>query len=504
MVATLAVGFAPSIFTPPAGELVWPGSNALFSVAVSGSWPFSYQWQLNGSNLADNIIETIAGDGIAGFYPNSGPATNAELAFPGGMATDAAGNVYIADTGNYRVQKVDVNGVISTLAGGLQHSDSGDGGPAAEASLAGAYAVALDPSGNLYIGEPNRVRKVDGNGIITTVAGSNATGFSGDGGPATNAVLNFVTAVACDSSGNLYFADSNNERIREVNGNGIITTIAGDGSPGYNGDNIAATKAELHFPWGVAVDASGNVYIGDQGNNRIRKVATNGVITTIAGTGSPGSSGDGGLATAACLYLPSGLAMDASGNLYVADRANCVIRKIGTNGVISTVAGAGGSSCGFAGDGLAATNASLNLPQAVAFDTLGNLYIADSWNDRIREVFYAGQPTLSLPNVSSANAGNYSVIISSAFGSVTSSVVPLTLILQPAISGIAVQADGCVALNFTGTPDASHRLWMTTNLSQPVVWTPIATNCTSTNGTCQLTDTNSQDAPVRFYRISLP
>jgi sugar lactone lactonase YvrE len=502
VVVTLVLGFAPSIVTGPAAELVWPDSNALFSVAVSGTGPFCYQWQLNGSNLADNIIETVAGDGYSGFYPDSGPATNAELAFPEGVAVDAAGNVYIPDSDNYRVQKVDLNGVISTLAGGLQHSDSGDGGPAADASLAGAFAVALDPSGNLYIGDQNRVRKVDGNGIITTVAGTGVEGFSGDGGLATNAKLGYVEAVACDSGGNLYIADPDNERIRKVNLGGIITTIAGDGTAGYYGYDIYATNAELSGPAGVAVDASGNLYIGDSGNNMIRKVAANGAITTIAGTGGQGFSGDGGLATAAWLYWPSGLALDASGNLYVADFGNNRIRKIGTNGVITTVAGESGY--GFNGDGLAATTTALYEPSAVAFDTLGNLYIADSENARIREVFYAGQPALSLSCVNSANAGNYTVVISSAFGSVTSSVVPLALIVQPDINGIAVQADGSVALNFTGTPDASHCLWMTTNLSPPAVWSAIATNCTSTNGAGQLTDTNTEGAPARFYRVSLP
>lgn len=484
-VATVTVGVAPSIGTPPVEELAWAHSNALFSVTAAGNGPFAYQWQFDGSNLFEDIIETIA---------------EAGLSEPQGVSVDAAGNVYIADSLNYRVAKLSTNGVITTLAGGSQHTDTGDGGLAADASLSGPTAVALDPFGNVYIAEPTRVRKIGVNGIINTVAGTSTPGFSGDGGLAINAQLSLASAVACDAVGNLFVADAGNNRIREVSGNGIITTIAGNGTAGYVGDFMYATNAELYDPDGVAVDMAGNVYISDSRNYRIRRVAPNGSIATIAGTGTEGLTGDGGLATAAELTGPAGLAIDPAGNLYMADRANR-IRKVGTNGIITTVAG---TSYGYSGDGGAATNAQLNNPTAVAFDTVGNLYIADTDNNRVREVFFAGQPTLALTNVSAANVGDYSVTISSALGSMASSNVFLELITHPVMGAITVQSNGSVALNFTGTPNAPHCLWMTTNLLPPVVWSAIATNTTSTTGAGQLIDTNVAGAPTRFYRISLP
>jgi sugar lactone lactonase YvrE len=355
-VATLAVGIAPTIATLPIKELAWVHSNALFSVAVKGNGPFGYQWQFNGSNLTDDIIETL----------------DSALNEPGGIAVDSVGNIYVADSHNYRVQKVGANGVISTVAGGMQQTDTGDGGPAIFASLAAPYAVALDPFGNLYIGELSRIRKIDINGIISTAAGTSTPGYSGDGGPAINAELYLAAALACDSAGNLFIAELINNRIRKIDGNGIITTVAGTGIAGFGGDNVYATIAELNQPDGVTVDAAGNIYISDASNYRIRKVGTNGVISTIAGTGSHGFSGDNGPATAAQLYLPAGLAIDAAGNLYLADSDNNRIRKISTNGIISTVAG---SSLGYFGDGGAATNARLFEPSGVAFDTVGNLYI---------------------------------------------------------------------------------------------------------------------------------
>lgn len=486
-VATVTVGVVPSVGIAPVEDLAWAHSNALFSVTVTGSGPFAYQWQFDGTNIFNDIIETIA---------------EAGLSFPGGVAVDGTGNVYIADGGNYRVAKLNVGGVITTLAGGgSQHTDTGDGGLAVFASFAKVNSVALDLFGNVYIADVTRVRKIGVNGIITTVAGTSTAGFSGDGGLAVNAELNSVTAVACDAVGDLFIADSSNNRVREVSGNGIITTIAGNGTAGYTGDNIYATNAELNQVSGVTVDGAGNVYISDVKNFRVRKVAANGSITTIAGTGTQGFSGDGGLATAAELAAPSGLALDAAGNLYVADFDNYRVRKIGTNGIITTVAG---STLGYSGDGGPATNAHLNVPLSVAFDTVGNLYIADSFNNAIREAFYGGQPTLSLTNVSAANVGDYSVTISSALGSMASSSVFLELITHPVMGAITVQSNGSVTLNFTGTPNAPHCLWMTTNLLPPVVWSAIATNTTSTTGAGQLIDTNVAGAPTRFYRISLP
>jgi trimeric autotransporter adhesin len=267
---------------------------------------------------------------------------------------------------------------ITTFAGG--GASLGDGGPATSAQLylgpapsALAGGVAVDSAGNLYIADTNnnRVRKVSG-GVITTVAGNGTAGYSGDNGPATGAQLDQPSCVAVDAAGNLYIADTLNYRIREVSG-GVITTVAGNGIYGFSGDNGPATNAEFDYPYGIAVDSAGNLYFADVGNMRIRKVS-NGVITTVATTEG--------------LY-PGGVAVDSAGNLYIADTGNNLIREV-SNGVITTVAGApppnGAGAGGFSGDGGPATSAQLNAPFGVAVDSAGNLYIADTENFRIRKV----------------------------------------------------------------------------------------------------------------------
>jgi len=429
---------APRITTQPASQSVLPGANVTVKVTVAGAGPFTYQWKFNGANLPNtNLIRTVAGNGKLGYSGDGGAATNASLNYPCGVALDAAGNLYIADNNNERIRKVDTKGMITTVAGNGNKGFSGDGGPAASASLDTPYGVALGAAANLYIADRtnSRIRKVDSRGIITTVAGNGSKGYSADGGPAANTSLNLPLDMTSDAFVNLYIADYNNNRIRKMDAQGIITTVAGNGNASYSGDGGAANDATLNKPAGVAFDSFGNLYIADCYNHRIRKVDTHGIITTVAGNGASGYSGDGGAATIASLGYVHRVAFDGSGNLYIADSSNYRIRMVGTTGVITTVAGNGYGSTGgdiigggaYSGDGGPATSASLNYPFAVAFDAAGNLYIADSSNHRIREVHFAGYPTRTLTNVNANNAGDYTVVVTTPHGSVTSNVARLTI-----------------------------------------------------------------------------
>lgn len=338
------------------------------------------------------IITTVAGTGIGGFSGDGGVATLASLNAPRRVTVDSAGNLYIADERNHRVRKVTaVSGIITTVAGNGTAAFSGDNGPATSASLYNPTGVALDSAGNLYIADAsnNRIRKVSaGSGIITTVAGNGASGYIGDDGAAISARLNCYGGVAVDSSGNLYIADNSNHRIRKVTaGSGIITTVAGSGIPGFRGDGGPATSALINAPSGVTLDNLGNIYFADSNNSwRIRKVAAvNGIISTVAGNGLGGFAGDGGVATSASLYDPQGVAVDNAGNLFIADKSNNRIRKISAdNGIISTVAGNGFEA--FSGDGGASNLAGFYVPQVVAVDSAGNQYIADTGNNRVRKV----------------------------------------------------------------------------------------------------------------------
>jgi RHS repeat-associated protein len=325
--------------------------------------------------VSQGIITTVAGNGESGFSGDGGDATAASLSSPSGVAVDASGDLYIADTQNHRIRKVS-QGIITTVAGNGESGFSGDGGDATAASLYYPSGIAAASSGDIYIATNNSIRKVS-QGIITTVAGNGDYGFSGDGGDATAASLYFPSGVAVDALGDLYIADTYNHRIRKVS-QGIITTVAGNGGLGFSGDGGDATAASLYYPSGVAVDASGDIYIADTWNHRIRKVSQ-GIITTVAGNGDYGFSGDGGDATAASLYFPSGVAVDALGDLYIADTQNHRIRKL-SQGIISTAAG------GNMRDGVSSTSASLYYPSGVAVDALGDLYIADTQNHRIRKV----------------------------------------------------------------------------------------------------------------------
>ena len=336
--------------------------------------------------VAGGIIYPVAGNGTRGLAGDGGPASSASFYQPQGVAVDAYGNVFVGDTFNNRVRRVAPGGTVSTVAGNGFYKFSGDGGAAIGASLNGPQGLAADSAGRFYLADlrNHRMRRVNAAGVIATVAGNGTQGYAGDNGPATAAALNSPAAVALDAIGNIYVADTGNNRVRKIDANGWITTLAGAGVAGYSGDSGPANIATLNRPGGVAADTAGNVYISDTGNHAIRRVSPAGVISTLAGNGVPGSSGDNGPAAVALLNSPGGLAVDSAGNLYVADKDNHRVRRITSGGTISTVAGSGTSGNG--GDSGAATAASLNMPGAVALDSNGALLIADTFNHRVRRV----------------------------------------------------------------------------------------------------------------------
>ncbi|NJO02472.1 MAG: hypothetical protein HC880_12975, partial [Bacteroidia bacterium] len=345
-------------------------------------------------NAQNGQILSLAGNGTEGYFGDQGPATQAALYNPERLRLDSAGNVYIVDEFNNRVRKVDARtGMITTIAGNGKAAYQGDGGPATEASLNHPEGIALDNQGNIYIADKlnHCVRKVEAaTGFIYTVAGNNQPGFTGDRGLATQASLFNPIGLAIDAQANLYIADELNHRIRKVDAqNGIITTIAGDGAPRYHGDGGLAVYASFQGPADVMLDKQGNLYISDRDNHRIRKMdAQTGIIQTIVGNGIPGSSGDGGVATAARLNYPFGLSLDEQDNLYIADALNHRIRKLdAASGLINTLVGTGNS--GFEGDGRQATDAHLEFPTGIAVDSKGNLYIADQDNNRVRNTYEA-------------------------------------------------------------------------------------------------------------------
>jgi hypothetical protein len=331
-------------------------------------------------------ITTIAGNGTAGYSGDGGQATAAEINVPIPLAVDGAGNIYINDTFNYRIRKVNTSGVISTIAGNGSSGFSGDGGPATAAELNFPRGIDVDGAGNIYISDQSnhRVRMVNTSGFINTIVGNGTSGFSGDGGQATAAELASPGYLAIDGTGNLYIADYGSQSVRIVNTSGIINLYAGNGTAGFSGDGGQATAAELNTPVGLAIDGANNLYITDYTNYRIRKVDNTGIMSTFAGTGTNGFSGDGGQATAAKISNCQGLCLDGVGNVYIADYANARIRIVIPSGVINTIAGNG--TVGFSGDGGPATAAELSSPTDVALDASGNLYVVDAGNNRIRKV----------------------------------------------------------------------------------------------------------------------
>lgn len=344
------------------------------------------------SNLfAQDIINLYAGDGTGAFSGDGGPVLTSQLRLPSDIYIDASGNKYIADANNHCIRKVTGGGTISTVVGtGGTAGFAGDGGLATAARLNQPGAVCLDNAGNMYIADAtnHRIRKVDAlTGIITTIAGNGTASTTGDGGLATAATINFPYGIAVDNNGDIYFSESSSHVIRKITvSTGIISTYAGTiSTSGSSGDGGAATSARLNFPRDICFDGAYNLYIADRVNNKIRKVtAATGNISTIAGTGTAGSSGDGGAATSARLRGPFGITIDATGNIFIADATNNKIRKVnGVTGVITTFAGTGTS--GYFGDGGDATLANLNFPTNVFADA-SYLYVVDNSNNRVRRI----------------------------------------------------------------------------------------------------------------------
>ena len=387
-VCTVSVTFSPTVPGQRLGAVQLMGSEgapiATAYISGTGTGPMV--------TFPPGVMSTVAGNGTLGNSGDGGAATSAEIGYPDGVTVDGASNLYIADSGSSVIRKVDHLGTITTIAGG---GSGGDGGPATSARLISPESLAVDGAGNLFIADTvnYRIRMVDATGTITTVAGNGHAGFSGDGGLATNAQLALPGGVAVDGAGNLYIGDTNNHRVRKVDLSGTITTLAGNDSAGGSGDGGPATSAELYYPQSVAVDGKGNIYIGDTGTYRVRKIDPSGIITTVAGNGTSGFSGDGGPAVSASLGSPDGVAVDGVGNIFIADYVDNRIRKVDLSGTITTVAG--DTNQGSGGDGGPATSAELHNPYNVAVDGAGNLYIADYNNNRIRKVDLADPPSLT-------------------------------------------------------------------------------------------------------------
>jgi sugar lactone lactonase YvrE len=428
--------------------------------------------QLKSGFAQSGIITTHVGPG---FPVNGALATTQDIDGPTSVVPDGNGGFYIASPNQNRVYRVAADGRLSFVAGNGIRGFSGDGWPATSTQLDGPNGVAVDSAGNLFIVDTgnSRIRKVTPGGIISTVAGNGTKGFSGDGGPATSAELDYPSGAAVDSKGNLFIADEGNDYIRKVTPGGVISTVAGDGNPGYSGDGGPATSAQLDDPSGIAVDSAGSIFIADEGNDRIGKVTPGGIISTVAGNGTKGFSGDGGPATSAQVNGPKGVAVDSAGNLFIADEANHHIRKVTPGGVISSMAGkavysydmrrggvfgtmADNVIYGYSGDGGVATSAQLDDPSSVAVDSAGNLFIADTGNSRIRKVTPGGVISTVAGNGPPSDWGsiiggrNRVIVASNGSGGYSDDGGPASSAQLYVPSGVAVDSAGNLFIADTG------------------------------------------------------
>jgi uncharacterized protein (TIGR03437 family) len=360
---------------------------------------------------ADGTLSSIAGTGSTGIYSgDNNPATNAALSLPTDVTMDRSGNLYIADFGNSRIRTINSGGIITTIAGSPNAPSLTEGQEAINVRLNGPTGVAVDSGGNVYLVESGigsgtglargdfKVYKISTQGIITALAGNGQPSYSGDGGSALRAQLNGALGVSTDSAGNLYIADTANHRVRVVAPNGTISTIAGTGVAAFAGDNTSPASAQLKSPGGVVSDATGHVYVADTGNSRIRRIDPGGNIITVAGNGNASYFGDGLPARSASVNQPQGLAIDSTGNIYIADTLDNAVRKVTPDGIIATIAGYGTPT--FSGDGGPANKAGLDHPRGVAVDANGNVYIADTGNNRIRKIDFLGNISTAVDGLS--------------------------------------------------------------------------------------------------------
>lgn len=427
------------------------------------------------AGAAAQTITTYAGNGSAGYNGDGFAATQASINRVVSLATDNAGNLYLAEELNHRVRRIDRNGLITTLAGTGAAGFSGDSGPANQAQLNQPLGVCTDAFGNVFVNDNGnkRIRKISTiDGTIATIFGNGSATHSGDGGSALQAGAQIPIRCATDRAGNVYFVDQGAHRVRKVSTGGIVTTIGGNGTQGFSGDGGAATAAAMNNPTAIVADTSDNLYITDQFNHRIRMIDTNGNIQTVAGNGTAGFSGDRGSATAASLNFPGSVAVDSNGVFWIVDSVNQRIRKV-SGGTIDTIAGTGAS--GFSGDGGAALQATFNGPFAIALDSGGNLYIGDTSNNRIRKISGAtagtgNGPVFNADGVTNAASfqtgvtpGGIVTIFGSNLGAPAGQVVAAPGAPWPVhLSGTSVTIDGVAApiyrvLNLNGSEQLSFQ-----------------------------------------------
>lgn len=378
------------------------GTGSIGFVPAQYTYPGNEGLDLEVPPVLPYFITTFAGSGTEGYAGDEAAATTAQFKWTKGIGKDGAGNFYVADAGNNRLRKITTDGKIHTLAGTGASGYSGDEGPATSAMLSILNGdIAVDTAGNVYVADAgnNRIRKITTDGVIRTIAGNGVGSFSGDGGPAIAAQVKSPQGIAVDAAGNVYVADAGNNRIRQISTDGNISTVAGNGAAPNTSDGDGdgkwtydvpdglATATPISCDYQIAVDGLGNIFVPDGYNFFVRKVGTDGNIHTIAGDGGYDSYGDGGPATAAALARPTGIAVDNVGNVYVGDESNAKIRKIAPDGIITTIAG-NGASYTWAGDGGLATDAQLDPLKLFYDNTNGSIYVADFKNNRIRKLYH--------------------------------------------------------------------------------------------------------------------